>query len=204
MRRWGSWKRCDDECVALKPTLNFCDSLCSTGGKDDGGNESVKSESLSEDHHKNDGNHNISLGVSTDTGVTDNSNAESSGEGGETTAKSSGELLVGFTIVGIGPLGWEGHEIVFVWDQFDLNGEEDGNNKSVNSKNTRHDDWDDGLEDELWLEDSDGADTDSRFGGSVGGSHVGEHETGDHTHGGEEDGLVWITEGGDGVKRSLV
>ena len=76
-----------------------------------------------------------------------------------------------------------------------LNGEEDSDNKSIDTQDTRHDNWNNGLEDELWLEDSDRADTDSGFGSSVGGTHVSEHESGNHTHTSEEHGLVWITEG---------
>lgn len=65
--------------------------FCSSGGKHDGDNEAVKGESLGEDHHKDESDQDISLGVSTDTGVTDDTNAEASGEGGEATAEASAE-----------------------------------------------------------------------------------------------------------------
>lgn len=66
-------------------------TFCSSGGKHDGDNEAVKGESLGEDHHKDKSDQDISLGVSTDTGVTDDTNAKASGEGGETTAEASAE-----------------------------------------------------------------------------------------------------------------
>jgi hypothetical protein len=72
---------------------------CSSRGKHDGDNESVKGESLGEDHHENKGDQDIPLGVSTDTGVTDDTNAKTGGEGGETTAEASSELLVATEVV---------------------------------------------------------------------------------------------------------
>jgi len=78
-------------------------------------------------------------------------------------------------------------------DSLTLNGEEDSNNESIDTQDTGHNDWNNGLEDELWLQDGNGADTDSRFGGSVGGSHVSENESSSHTHASEEDRLVWIS-----------
>ena len=50
---------------------------CSSRGKNDSDDEAVKGESLGEDHHKNKGDQDISLGVTTDTGITDDTNAES-------------------------------------------------------------------------------------------------------------------------------
>ncbi len=67
-----------------------------------GDDETIKSQSLSEDHHENKGDQDISLGVSTDTSVTDDANAKASGEGGETTAETSSESLVSF-IVSVAP-----------------------------------------------------------------------------------------------------
>ena len=61
---------------------------CSSRGKYDSDDEAVKGESLGEDHHKNKRDQDISLGVSTDTGVTDDTNAESGGERGETAAQA--------------------------------------------------------------------------------------------------------------------
>ena len=74
-----------------------------------------------------------------------------------------------------------------------LDTEEYSNNQSINTKDTGHNDWDNRLEDKFWLQDSNGADTDSGLCSSIGSSHVGEHESSNHTHTREEYGLIWIT-----------
>ena len=76
----------------------------SSRGKYDGDNEAVKGESLSEDHHKNEGDQDISLSVTTDTSISDDTNAKSSGEGRESTAEAGAKLSVP-GIVGVAPLG---------------------------------------------------------------------------------------------------
>jgi hypothetical protein len=68
-------------------------------GEHDGDNESVKGESLSEDHHENKGDQDIPLGVSTNTGVTDDTDAKTSSEGGETTAEAGTERLIALSVV---------------------------------------------------------------------------------------------------------
>ena len=70
----------------------------SSRGKNDSDNESVKGESLCEDHHKNKGDQDISLSVSTDTGITDDTNAKTSSEGGETAAQARSESLVAIKV----------------------------------------------------------------------------------------------------------
>lgn len=67
---------------------------CSAGSKNDGDDESIEGKRLCENHHQNESDQDISLGVSSNTGVTDDTNAESSGEGRETAAQASAELLV--------------------------------------------------------------------------------------------------------------
>lgn len=76
----------------------------SSRGKHDGDNEAVKGKSLSEDHHKNEGDQDISLSVTTDTSISDDTNAKSSGEGRESTAEAGAKLSVP-GIVGVAPLG---------------------------------------------------------------------------------------------------
>ena len=71
----------------------------SASGEHNGDDESVKGESLGEDHHENKSDKDISLSISTDTSVTDDTDAEASSEGGETTAEASTELLVGSVVV---------------------------------------------------------------------------------------------------------
>lgn len=75
---------------------------CSARGEHDGDDEPVEGQSLSEDHHENESDQDISLGITTDTSVTANTDAETSGERGETAAKASAELLVSVE-VSVGP-----------------------------------------------------------------------------------------------------
>ena len=73
-----------------------------------------------------------------------------------------------------------------------LSVEENGDDKSIDTKDTRHDNWDDGLEEELWLQDDCTADADSRLGSSVGGSEVSEDQGSCDAHVSEERVLVAI------------
>ena len=71
--------------------------------------------------------------------------------------------------------------------------EQDGDDHSVHSEDTSHDDGDDRLEKEVWSEDSDGNNTDTGLGSSVGSAEVGEDEGRDNAHNAEEDTLVGVT-----------
>ena len=83
-------------------------------GEHDSDDEAIEGERLGEDHHKNQGNKDISLGVSTDTGVTNDTNAKASSQVGETAAKASAELLVTSVVV-VAPSGRgaEGRGVIF-------------------------------------------------------------------------------------------
>ena len=70
--------------------------------------------------------------------------------------------------------------------------EEHGDDKSVDTEDTSHDNGDDGLEEEFWLQNDGGADADSRLGSTVGGTEVSEDEGGGDTHVSEECALVAI------------
>jgi len=48
----------------------------------------------------------------------------------------------------------------------------DGNDQAIDTQDTSHNNWDNGLEDQLWLQDSHGRNTDSTLSSSVGGSEV--------------------------------
>ena len=50
--------------------------------------------------------------------------------------------------------------------------ENDGDNKPVDTQDTGHNNGDEGLEDELRLEDTDGGNTDTGLGGTVSGSRA--------------------------------
>jgi len=70
---------------------------------------------------------------------------------------------------------------------------DDRDDEAVDTEDTSHDDGDDGLDDELGLEDSDGADADAGLGSAVGGTHVAENEGTDDSHAAEEKSLVGVT-----------
>ena len=72
-------------------------------------------------------------------------------------------------------------------------GDDNRDNETVDTEDTSHDNGDDGLDDELGLENSDGADADARLGSTVSGTHVSEDEGGNDSHATEEEGLVGIT-----------
>lgn len=67
--------------------------------ENNGDNESVKGEGLSEDHHENERNQNILLSVGAHTSVTHNTDSKASGQGGKSTAETRGELLVAEGVV---------------------------------------------------------------------------------------------------------
>ena len=71
---------------------------CSSRRKHDSDDEAVKGEGFGEDHHEDEGDQDISLGVSTDTSITNDTNAETSSEGGETAAEASAEGLVSLEV----------------------------------------------------------------------------------------------------------
>ena len=79
---------------------------CSGGhDEDDGDDEAVESERLSEDHHEDEGNQNILLSVGAHTSISNNTNSETSSERRKTTAEAGSELLVAESII-IGPFSW--------------------------------------------------------------------------------------------------
>ncbi len=95
-------------CLVTDSAVGFAagrSTPCSARGQDDGDDETIQSEGFSEDHHKNKGDQDISLSVTTNTGITDDTDAKSGGEGGETTAEASTESLVSL-VVTIAPFAW--------------------------------------------------------------------------------------------------
>ena len=67
--------------------------------EDNGNDEAVKGERLGKDHHQNERNQNILLAVGADTSVADNTDSQTSSQGGKSAAKARGELLVAKGIV---------------------------------------------------------------------------------------------------------
>ena len=198
--------------------------MCSAGhDEDDGDDEAVESERLSEDHHQDERNQNILLSVGADTSITHNTDSETCGERGKTAAKTRCELFVAESVV-IGPFsGLVNHTILvgdclhcvttkttsdetlkeFVYDLLavfsflsgSLTGtrDDDRDDEAVNTEDTSHDYGNDGLDDELRLEDGDRADTDAGLGSSVGGTQVAENEGSDDAHTSEEKSLVGVS-----------
>ena len=70
--------------------------------------------------------------------------------------------------------------------------EENGDDHSVHTEHTSHDDGNDRSEEELGLEHGHRDDTNTGLCSSVGGSQVGEDEGRGDAHGAEEDGLVGV------------
>ena len=64
------------------------------GGQNDGDNQTIQTEGLSEDENKNNSDVDVLLSVGTDTSVTSNTDAETGSEGWKTAAEAWGEVLV--------------------------------------------------------------------------------------------------------------
>ena len=73
--------------------------------------------------------------------------------------------------------------------------ENDGNNKAVNTENTSHNNGNEGLEDEVRLQNTDGGDTNTSLGGTVGSTQVAEDEGTSDSHKSEEGVLVGVVSG---------
>ena len=84
------------------------------------------------------------------------------------------------------------HEAISGLEALTLALENDSHNKAVNTKDTSHNDGDERLEDELVLEDTDGGDTDTGLGSTVGSAQVAENESSGDTHETEEGVLVRV------------
>ena len=86
---------------------------CSALGEYDGDDEAVEGERLGEDHHEDEGDQDIFLGIATHAGVTDNANAEAGGEVAQTAAQASAERPIP-SCVAVSPGGGvlEGFEAV--------------------------------------------------------------------------------------------
>ena len=67
---------------------------------------------------------------------------------------------------------------------------DNSDNKAVDTEDTSHNAGNERLEDKVVSEDTDGADTDTGFGGSVSSTEVGEHKGGSKAHESEEGILV--------------
>jgi hypothetical protein len=149
------------------------------GGADDkGDDEAVETKSLSENEDQNHGDEKTGLdGGGTDTRVTDNTDGHSGGKTRETDSKASGE--VGETLVVVVGGG-------ISVGSLDASTNNDGNNETVDTDDSGHNDGDDGTHDEVRLHDSHGGDTDTRLSGTVSSTKAGKDEGRGDTHVPEE------------------
>ena len=142
---------------------------------DDGDDESVQTNGLSEnedeDHTNEDS---IGLGIGSDTGITSDTNGQSSSEGAESASESSAKVLVSIGLL---------HLII---GGLNLGSSDDCNNNTINTQDTSHNNWNKTLEDLSVIDDGKGGDTDSGLSGTIGSSEVSENESGCNTNVGEE------------------
>merc|ERR1712147_208691 len=142
------------------------------GLEDEGNNQTVQTQSLSEDKNQDDADKQLGLaGVGTDTSITNNANSNASSKAGKTTAKPCGEsreTRVGR--VGISAISLDSRCKKYSDDQ------------TVDSEHTSHDDWDDGLHHDIGMQDTHVGDTNTRLGGSVCRSKAREDESGGAAH----------------------
>lgn len=135
---------------------------------DDGDDQTVKSNSLSEDHDENHTNEDgLGLGVGSDTCVTSDSNGEAGCERGESARKAGAEVLVAILLFK--------SSICLL---LDVGVEDDRNDEAINTQNTRHDDGDEALEDLGAVDDGEGGEADGGLGSPVGRTEVAEDERG--------------------------
>ena len=136
--------------------------------KNDSNDEAVKTESLSEDQDKDHTNEDVFLSIGTDTSITDNTNSEASSQGGEADAQAGGQKFVSTlsleSITGVSSCAIAAGTNATVEDNTD--------DKAVDTENTSHNNGDKGLVNEVWLEDTNGADTNTGLGSTVSGTQV--------------------------------
>ena len=117
---------------------------------DDGHDQPVKSNSLSEDHDENHTNEDgLGLGVGSDTCVTGDSDGEAGCERGESARKAGAEELVAITLEEVALLG------------LDVGVDDDRKYEALNTQNTCHDDGDQAFEDLKIVDDGEGGKADS-------------------------------------------
>merc|ERR1712000_338437 len=119
-------------------------------------NQTVKTQNFSENENENHSNEETRLlGGTTDTSVTNNTDSETSSETGETSTElneSSVERKVLLQTIG----------------------DKDGDDETVDTNDTSHNDWNNVLDDQIGTEDTHSSDTDTGFGGTVRGTQAGE------------------------------
>ena len=141
--------------------------------QDDGDDHAVQTNGFSEDHDQHQSHKDrVGLGVGAHTGIAGDAKSKARGERGKTAAEAGSEVLV--TLVH----GERGIVCLAL--------EEDGNDEAVNTKDTRHNNRNKGLEDLGGVNHTEGGDTDAGLCNAVGRAQVGEDKSRSNTHEGEE------------------
>jgi len=137
-------------------------TLGTLGVHEQGNNETVKTQDFGENENQNHSDEQPGLlGGSSHTGVTDNTNGETSSHTRKTNRETGTEL---------DEAGEEGGLLL------QTVGDQDGDDETVDTDNTSHDDGDNVLDDQVRAEDTHGADTDTSLGSTVGGAEAGKDD----------------------------
>jgi len=137
-------------------------TLGTLGVHEQGNNETVKTQDFGENENQDHSDEQPGLlGGSSHTGVTDNTNGETSSHTRKTNRETGTEL---------DEAGEEGGLLL------QTVGDQDGDDETVDTDNTSHDDGDNVLDDQVRAEDTHGADTDTSLGSTVGGAEAGKDD----------------------------
>jgi len=137
-------------------------TLGTLGVHEQGNNETVKTQDFGENENQDHSDEQPGLlGGSSHTGVTNNTNGETSSHTRKTNRETGTEL---------DEAGEEGGLLL------QTVGDQDGDDETVDTDNTSHDDGDNVLDDQVRAEDTHGADTDTSLGSTVGGTEAGEDD----------------------------
>jgi len=148
------------------------DVLGGLGVHEKGNNQAVKTQDFGENENQNHADEETGLlSSSTDTGVTNDTNGETSSETSETDRQTSTEL---------DETSVEGHLLGKTI------GDEHGHDETVNSNDTSHNDGNNVLDDQVRAQDTHSRDTDTGLRGTVRGTKAGEDDSHGATHGTEK------------------
>jgi hypothetical protein len=155
--------------------IRLAGRLAGAGVHEESNNQAVKTKDFSENEDENHADEESGLlSGTTDTGVTNNTDGETSGK----TSKTDGET---------------GTELDETSEQRlllgKLVGDQDGNDETVNGNNTSHNDGNNVLDDQVGPEHTHGRDTNTSLSGTVGSTEAGEDDGGSAAHRSEERGI---------------
>lgn len=153
------------------------DVLVGSGVQQQGDDQSVQTQDFGENQNqKHSDEQSWLLRGTSDTSVTDNTNGKTSSQTGQADGQS-GTQLDESGVQGLALLQRLGHQ--------------HRNHQSVNSNNTSQNNWDNVLKQQIRSQNTGGTHTDTRLGGSVGGTETGENNGGGTTNGTKERSVDW-------------